>query len=635
MNYDYTGEKFIDRIFRDIYLSDEVQHTSLKSDRREETIRKYMERLERVHEKARKAGRINLIKNLYYDKYVIKKENIPNVYNEEQKQVIIDNQKKSLGGWIDYLTDENTMYPMWLKYWAFQGMRKLGTHDDARDVYQRRSDKTLEPFVDANPAIIADCIENMYEFEKNKRIGADEIKTPLQSGSFKKLYEYYEKKFKESRIYIADPNDGVWIKYNQGSMEDAQKLYKSLQGKAVPWCTRNESTAINQVCGGGGYADGGDFYVYYTSDENKEYTMPRIAIRMSGKTNIAEIRGIVEHQCLEPELIDVLELKLKEMDFVAEKDIKKNLETVNELKRLSEINKKTINAIDLSEEEIISLYTNHFGFGWAQDPLAEKTLKLRYFTKDVNSLNNNNQIKIITDDRTRIPEYYSILKKEVLLEVIKLDSTLLRYASPELRKDKEVVMAAVSKNGVSLIYASPELIKDKEVVMAAVLQYGRILSYASEELRKDKEVVMAAVSKDGMSLQYASEELRKDKEVVMAAVSKDGRALQYASPELRKDKEFLLSFGPKNGVSIDSIISVNREFQNDKSFQRKYLYYELREKVKKEIEKSKNMKKQINISKEFKKRQRIEKLKMMKGYIPNNVPFHNHEITDEENKKGL
>ena len=47
--------------------------------------------------------------------------------------------------------------------------------------------------------------------------------------------------------------------------------------------------AINQVCGGGNYS-GGDFYVYYTKEDDK-YTMPRIAIRMNGKTNIGEIRG--------------------------------------------------------------------------------------------------------------------------------------------------------------------------------------------------------------------------------------------------------------------------------------------------------------------------------------------------------
>ncbi len=196
MNYDYSGEKFLDRIFKDIYLSDEVQHTSLKSDRKEEAIRKYMERLERIHKKANITGRKELIKQLYFNKYVIKKENLPVYISDHDKEIIIENQKKTLESWINYLTDENARYPMWLKYWAFQGMLKMGTRDDARGIYQRRSDKTIAPFIDTNAAIIADCIQNMQEYVNGRHSGNEEIDVSLQSGSFKKLYEHFERKYK-------------------------------------------------------------------------------------------------------------------------------------------------------------------------------------------------------------------------------------------------------------------------------------------------------------------------------------------------------------------------------------------------------------------------------------------------------
>ena len=54
---------------------------------------------------------------------------------------------------------------------------------------------------------------------------------------------------------------------------DHMPLVESLKGYNTGWCTAGESTAKTQL-------QGGDFYVYYTLDENDEYKVPRIAIRM-------------------------------------------------------------------------------------------------------------------------------------------------------------------------------------------------------------------------------------------------------------------------------------------------------------------------------------------------------------------
>ena len=103
--YNYEGEKLLDKIYKDLYNSKSVQHTRRNSDRREESIRRYMDRLERVHNKANTEHKKDLIKELYFDKYVISEEKIPSFAD---KEVVIAAQKKSLSRWIDYLTDENT-----------------------------------------------------------------------------------------------------------------------------------------------------------------------------------------------------------------------------------------------------------------------------------------------------------------------------------------------------------------------------------------------------------------------------------------------------------------------------------------------------------------------------------------------
>ena len=173
----YEGEKFLDKLYSNLYMSDVVQHTKENKDKRYEAIRKYLERLHRVHLNANTQTKKELLKSLYYDKYVIKedvliekikKEN--NFYNEtylkEEANKLRNNQKRSLSNWIDYLTDENSNYPLWAKYWAFQGMLKMGNYDEGIEGYQKRSKDTEAPFVDANPEIIAKANMKIKEAEK-------------------------------------------------------------------------------------------------------------------------------------------------------------------------------------------------------------------------------------------------------------------------------------------------------------------------------------------------------------------------------------------------------------------------------------------------------------------------------------
>ena len=75
-NHDYQGESFLNRLYQDLHMSDEVMHTALSSDSKNEKIRKYLERLNRVEVLARSRDLhgIQLLKELYYQKYIIKKE---------------------------------------------------------------------------------------------------------------------------------------------------------------------------------------------------------------------------------------------------------------------------------------------------------------------------------------------------------------------------------------------------------------------------------------------------------------------------------------------------------------------------------------------------------------------------------
>ena len=68
-----NGEDFLNKLYREMHMSNEVIHKAGPSDTPEEKIRKYISRLEHVHELSRKSEHsLELLKKFYYDKYLIK-----------------------------------------------------------------------------------------------------------------------------------------------------------------------------------------------------------------------------------------------------------------------------------------------------------------------------------------------------------------------------------------------------------------------------------------------------------------------------------------------------------------------------------------------------------------------------------
>ena len=559
---DYNGERFLDILYKELYKSKEVLHTKEKNDIKEESIKRYMDRLESIHDKANTKSKKNLIKSLYFKNYVIKKENLPWYMGDNEKQGIIETQKKSLSTWIDYLTDENAKYPMWAKYWVFHQMLKMGTYDEINDKYTKRTNKTINPFIEANPEIIAKCIGNLIKLLGNEKLSTQEIRKLVSNISFEKMYIEYQKN-KKKRY---KSNEGIWIKYKQGSIEDAIKLSSSLEGKNTGWCTANEETAINQLCGKGGYI-GGDFYVYYTKDEDGNYKMPRIAIRLDGHENIGEIRGVEEHQNLEEEMIPILESKLKDMSFLSKNNIDKYMNKINDLKDLVLIKEKTLNGIELTDQEKVDLYIKDFGFGWENDQLVKKIMERRNFVDDYKSLKDvsaRKKVDIITGNFYLLN--YSkagkfLNEKSVIKMIVRNIPDILKFVVPELLADKDFVLELTKKNGYTLEYVNDELKNDKEVVLSAVSEESYALQEASERLKNDKEVIKAAIIENGHSFQFASTELKKDKEFIFEMLKFSGCIIGYIDDELKENREIVLAAVKNNGLALKD---ANKKFKNDK-----------------------------------------------------------------------
>ena len=424
----------ISKVYTNLHNSDRVLRASNVSDKKRERLLKYFERLEELHNRVSETRSVNgekLLKSFYYDLYVIKPENIPDAYFQNQVRLarergygniklteedkrrmteeVIDDQKKSLDKWIEYFLydEESKSYEMWEKYWVFQGLQNLGKYDKETGKFSKRDKSTVYPFPPVEREYIFTTLKLMEDFLKDKK-GEEDIKQALSTGNFKLLYEYVIKQSFLKGEHQSNSTDGKWIKYEQGS--DYNILRDSLQGYYTGWCTAaGENFAKDQLAGG-------DFYVYYSLDENGEAKVPRIAIRMDGKDKIGEIRGIADNQNMEPEMMPILEEKLKEFP-----DRDKYLKKEHDMKLLTLIDKKVNNNIELTLDELKFLYEidgKITGFGYWEDPRIEEIKRKRNKRRDYSLIFNvkEEEVALFKEEWLNNPEKFKVLLDNIYLD---------------------------------------------------------------------------------------------------------------------------------------------------------------------------------------------------------------------------
>ena len=423
----------ISKVYSNLHNSDRVLKASNVSDKKRERLLKYFERLEELHNKVSKTKSVNgekLLKSFYYDLYVIKPENIPESYfqnqirlarergygnielTEEDKrgmtEEVIDDQKKSLDKWIEYFLydEESKSYEMWEKYWVFQGLQNLGKYDKETGKFNKRDKTTVYPFPPVEREYIFTTLKLMEDFLKDKK-SEEDIKQALSTGNFKLLYEYVIRQNFLKGEHQSNSTDGKWIKYEQGS--DYNILRNSLQGYYTGWCTAaGENFAKSQLAGG-------DFYIYYSLDKNGEAKVPRIAIRMDDKDKIGEIRGIADNQNMEPEMMPILEEKLKEFP-----DRGEYLKKEHDMKLLTLIDKKANNNIELTLDELKFLYEVNSKidcFGYKKDPRIEEIKSKRNGRRDYSLIFNvkEEEVALSHEEWLNNPEKFKALSGNIYL----------------------------------------------------------------------------------------------------------------------------------------------------------------------------------------------------------------------------
>lgn len=519
------GEEFLNKLYRDLAFSIDSSSSDKVS-----IIKEYMNKLETVNSKATTEHKKDLLLAFYYKKYIIKKDNIPDYFSDNEKDNIIYAQKESLKKWFMYLTDENTKYPMWAKYWAFQGMLRIGNYNEETDSYMKRNSKTISPYIEANSAIIAKCIEKISEYIDTKKMDDVNINSLIENGNFQKMYILFLKEHKHNQN-INSGFEGEWVKYNYKNEEDAIKLFESLQGFGCPWCTSGSlETAKGQILGDENYI-GGDFYVYYTYDDNKIPKYPRIAIRMNKTDEIGEIRGVADDsQNVEEGFEEIIKNKLQEMDFISEETKQDKYDAIEDLRMLTLLNQKTKKHEQLSEEEYNFLYESERfikGFGWYLDPRIESlrlnnlinnidlALKFKEVLKKKNSQNKDAVVRYLNQNfMNEITNSFDLLSQ--LFD--NKTSLIMKYASPKvafemIEKDSDLGIGDTNEE----FRKSPEFVIKYARLLFEETGMAYILRDCSNEIRSNKEVVIELLKLDAANISCVAKDLVLDDEVLEAA----------------------------------------------------------------------------------------------------------------------
>ena len=393
----------------ELQKSEEVQDAVEKQERLtgekipnnpNERIEAYLGRLEKIFlnpdERVRERN-IEMLRPAIYENFLIKPGEVPESYflmqqriarergqtietipEDVKKQMIdvaIKDQKHSLDQWIDYLTSDDAAYPAYFKYFVFRNIVKLSQFDKGLGKFKSRTENTIAPYPDIYRAPLAKICDIYEQIAKdNKKLKTDSKLQEQFSKKFPKLYAEFISESLAVRIENKEQVKGEWCKYKKGNKDDAKTLYESVQAKGTGWCIEGKTTSES-------YIEQGDFYVYYTYDQNENPIQPRIAIQMNG-SQIGQIRGILEHQELEPIMSDVLEEKLKEFGPEADAYKKKNFD----MKHLTEIEKKIKLGQHLSPCELKFLYEvdNKIEcFGYDRDPRIAELREQRNLEEDM------------------------------------------------------------------------------------------------------------------------------------------------------------------------------------------------------------------------------------------------------------
>jgi hypothetical protein len=410
---------FLHQKYKDFNKSPEVDAAAKRKDiplsDADARIQSYLDRLDAVinpleledHSNFdRKKRNLALLKkDSLYEQFIIKPEEIPEAYfksikkrrrregcgdikisedyRRELEENVINDQKRSLDNWVDYLASDDAKYPDWLKYFAFRSILRMGIYDKQKKSFGERTGGVVAPFPDLNREALAITLE-AFECQANgeqPKFGydiQDDVKQKflefLKNKNFAKLYALTVEEFKPIAEVLLKVTKGEWRPYPAGS--DPKKLVESIAPYGTGWCIRGESTAKRYLV-----RDKNTLHVFYSLDQEGKPTVPRVVMVVNAANQLTEVRGVAYEENLDECIGPVVEEKLKEFP-----DGELFTKKTKDMKFLTEIDNKVKQGINLNKEDLVFLYeldSEIKGFGYQKDPRIKELLDQRNPKEDM------------------------------------------------------------------------------------------------------------------------------------------------------------------------------------------------------------------------------------------------------------
>lgn len=312
---------------------------------------------------------------------IIDNDDIPENYWAQQKQIARDNghgdielgaheknelatqiqeaQKTGLESWRDYLESTGDQYPQWFKFYAWDGMSHLSTFNKQSGHYNKRSNGSVAPYPQLNPAALAkvyDVIEN------DQPVDDATLAQLIKNGNFNKLYSNM---LLEQKVIIPTPENpsdvqGEWKEYSE---HDIEAITEAAQG--TPWCIAGRGFAERYTEGGG------KFILFHLQDPETGTMSPTAAasIRLDSRGNVVELSGLKggSSQYIEDSLVPTVEERVKGLPGG-----EKYIEAFEDKQLLIAMDKKFQAGEPFTRDELFFLYEIerpiHYIDTYAKDP---------------------------------------------------------------------------------------------------------------------------------------------------------------------------------------------------------------------------------------------------------------------------
>lgn len=292
---------------------------------------------------------------------------IPGEYRRELAETIVEDQRKSLDRWLDYLVTDDAKYPDYLKYYAIRSVLRMGRFDKQKKSFTERTGGTIAPFPDCNRDALAIVLE-AFELQaegKQPKFGYDidegtkkQFLQFLQQKNFAKLYALAVEEFKPIAEELLKITEGEWRSYPADS--DPALLVQAIAPYGTGWCLRGEAMSRRYLV-----RDKNSIQIFFSNNTDGNPDVPRVVIVTNAAGQTAEVRGVAPEENLDKYIGPVVEKKLAELP-----DGKAYTKKSEDMKFLTRIEKKTKNRENLTSAELTFLYEINApieGFGYSQD----------------------------------------------------------------------------------------------------------------------------------------------------------------------------------------------------------------------------------------------------------------------------